>query len=132
MTTARWQQMAVNTVLVLSAGVLVAVLYLGFRQDRQGAVLARVDDVTTSQQQSAMSTECAREINASGEVAQLETLASLQNGLIDLLDDGQVTESTEREVLALDALLDEAITDYEQINERCPVPGAPDHGDPNS
>ena len=130
--TSRWQQWAVNAVLVLSAGVLVMVLYLGFRLDRQGAVLERVDDVTASQQESAESDECAREVNSGGEVAQLETLSTLQDGLLDLIDDGGVTESTEADVLALDAILDEAILAYEHINERCPVPGAVERGNPNS
>ncbi len=131
MSTARWQQHAVNAVLVLSAGVLASVLFLGFRQDQQGDVLARVDDVTASQQQSAESTECAREINADGEVAQLETLATLQDGLLDLLDDGEVTTATETSVIRLDAVLDEAIEGYENINQRCPVPGSEHYGDPN-
>lgn len=131
MSTTRWQQWAVDAVLVLPVGVLVSVLYLGYRQDTQGQVIERVDLAVRNQHESAESTRCAREINAAGEVAQLETLATLQDGLLDLLDDGDVTPATEAHVRELDAVLAEAIGAYEQINDRCPVAGVDGDGNPN-
>ena len=126
-----WQQLATTIVMVLSVVVLCVVLYVAAESRSQGDVLDRVDEVTAAQQESDRSTECAREVTGAGEVAQLETLATLQDGLLDLVESGGVTESTEANVRSLDALLDEAISGYENLNDLCPVPGSEDHGDPN-
>ncbi len=120
--TARWQQWAVNAVLILSAGVLCAVLFLGYRQDTQGDVIDRVDVAVANQQESAESTRCARQVNSQGEIAQLDALDALAAAFLDLVADNDVGQPTVAEVEALRVELDEARTGYEAINVRCPVP----------
>lgn len=123
-TVSHWQRRVATVVLVLSGLVLLAVLYLGYRQDRQGVVIQRVEASITNQQEQARSTECAREVTSAGEIAQLEALDVLAEAFLDLTDDNVVGPPTVAEVEGLRAQIADAQDGYGHLNERCPVPDA--------